>query len=222
MFSAILCFVRTKKCQPRPRPWQMWEQERVAHFVSTQEFRELNDIAGRPLVFGCWIYPAHTALQLLESRRWWTTTKCTRSTSRIGTSLCRCKATWTETSASMMYANKIQRTYLLVLSLSWQGGGPFADVEMNKNGAGPPSYKPEGKWNSTAEVIMKTFLQEADTQYSGAEAHYPKVLLWRTEGGGRSFTHYHVRVQKQQNYCRVSNSRTEQLCAARTGTSAHK
>ena len=109
-------------------------------------------IAGQPVVFEWRIYAGHTWAQLLdEVQKMLQSDRRIRSTSRIGSSFCRCTTT---RGATMMCANKIQRTYLRLPNYFWQDGGPSSDREKNKR-CGTLPYKPDGKWDSTADVMMK-------------------------------------------------------------------
>ena len=61
-FKSVRCL--GGKSQPHPRSGELWEQGRLAYFVSFKEYRELFDIARDPFVFEWRIGPTHTTGQL--------------------------------------------------------------------------------------------------------------------------------------------------------------
>ena len=60
------CVGSLLKMSTVPTMGDIWEQERIAHFVSSQAYRELSDIAGAAVVFEWRIYQGHTKAKLLD------------------------------------------------------------------------------------------------------------------------------------------------------------
>ena len=57
---------------------------------------------------------------------------------------------------------------------------------------------PCGKWNSTAEDVMKTFAGKWTLVWSGSRAHHPEVVL----RGAKDLLRTTMRIRRQQNCCR--------------------
>ena len=53
-------------CPPYPESAEVWAEDGVWYFVSTPEYRELDNTDGEPVVLEWYIFAGHTTLQLLR------------------------------------------------------------------------------------------------------------------------------------------------------------
>ena len=108
-----------------------------------------------------------------------------------GSPSCRCTTTLTgNRNAAKMCANKIQRPLHPMPNLSGGDKWTLLGSGDEDTWCGSLSYKPDGKWNATAEEMMKTFTEGGRPVFRCSSPLSRGVL--KSKGGGISSVHFNA------------------------------
>ena len=125
-----------------------------------------------PVVFKWMIYPRHTTDQLLdEAQKMMNDDKVHpfNVKDRIIFMSMYNDIDWDKMRKESVCEHKFSEHICLCQPISSRTGGPSKERELKKDGTGPSFPNSDGKWNSTAEVTMKT----------SAESGHPVFLLFK-------------------------------------------
>ena len=183
-------------CPEYLRSTEAWQEGRTVYFVSSPEIRELDNIDGEPFVFEWKIFPGHTAAQLLQEVQILMEDELKihpqNFEDRIMFMSMYNDIDWTRKDNRGLCVEIHHELLNMPESFPWVVGLSLVQEGEHK-WYGTVSYKPNGEWNCTAELIMLKSAESGHPVFRGTSPLSRASL--KSKGGGKVSIHFNAEPQ---------------------------